>query len=466
MKKVLLLSPPYLPKYMRNARCDFVSLSDTQWFPIWLGYAGSLFEKKGYKVKLVDAPSYGFSHKETENIFLDYKPDLLVVYTGDKSEDNDVQFADSLLDSYVCDAAFVGPYYSISPKNTLAKSKNVIYGIEGEFEYPILEILQEKSLTDIKNLFWKDNDQIIENEKKPYLSGKELDDFPFVSDFFNRHLDFKYYRTPSEYHPFVDIMTGRGCCWGVCTYCLWVYTFIKGRTYNTRSIENVINEFNFIEKELPFIKSVMIQDDTFSFQRAREFSELKLKKGIKIPWSCYARAEIDFETLKLMKKAGCRNLHVGYESANNMILKRIGKGLTKEQMIKFTKDAKRAGLRIHGDFAIGFPGETRETVMETINWAYKIRPHTAQFQIMIPFKGTPFHKELHKNKWLKDGAPNYPNLSKEEMERLAKKAYRRFYLSFPYMLQSIRYPREHIFNHLKIIKRAIPSMFWSKWDVR
>lgn len=464
--KILLLSPPYIKKYIRNARCDFVSLSATQWFPIWLGYCGCLLEKNGHKVRLIDASAYGLTHQQAEEIFINYKPDLLVIYTGAKSEENDIEFTDMLLSKYNCASILVGPYFSISPIDTLAKSKRIIYGVIGEFEYPVLELLNGKNPKDIKNLIWKEDENIKINEERPYIRREELDSIPFVSDFFNRHLNFRFYRTPSEYHPFVDIMTGRGCVWGVCTFCLWVHSFIKGRVYNTRSIENVMEELSFIESKLSYIKSVMIQDDTFPLDRAMEFSEWKLKKGIKLPWSCYARGDIDYDTLKLMKKAGCRNLHVGYESASNNILKRIKKGLTKEGMTKFTQDAKRVGLRMHGDFAIGFSDETEETIIETIKWACELRPHTAQFQLMIPFKGTPFYNELKDKGWLNNGAPDYPHLSKERMENLAKMAYRKFYIGFPYFLQAIRYPQDHFLNHFKTIRHALPAMFWKRWDVR
>lgn len=464
--KVLLLSPPYLPGYMRNARCDFVSLSATQWFPIWLGYCGSLLEKSGHNIKLIDAPSYGLSHKKTKELFLDYKPDLLVVYTGQKSEKNDVDFIDDLLLEYSCPAVFVGPYFSIAPENTLAKSKRVKYGVYGEFEYPVLEFLQGRDVKEIKNFLIKENDSIKINNKRPNLSTVELDNIPFVSEFFYKHLDFKYYKAPSEYHPFIDLMTGRGCVWGLCTYCLWVHSFIKGGTYSIRSIDTVMDEFKFIEKYMPHVRSVMIQDDTFPDERAREFSMAKLKAGVKIPWSCYARGNLNFETLKVMKKANCRNLHVGFESADNQILKKIKKGVTKKRMTKFAEDAHRAGLRIHGDFAIGFPGESRESIEKTVQWACEIRPHTAQFQLMIPFPGTPFYEELKRNNCLLNNAPHFPGLSRKEMENMAKKAYRRFYISFRFIWQVMKHPYDLFFSRIKTYKHAIASVFWKKWDTR
>ncbi|MEQ8191330.1 MAG: hypothetical protein ABRQ39_25425, partial [Candidatus Eremiobacterota bacterium] len=117
--KILLLSPPYLKEYMRNARCDFVSLSGTQWYPILLGYSGALLAKYGYDVKLVDAPSYYLDHNDTKKIVKNFSPDLLVVYSGYKSEDNDVKFADELVEELNTNAVFVGPYASIAPENLL-----------------------------------------------------------------------------------------------------------------------------------------------------------------------------------------------------------------------------------------------------------------------------------------------------------------------------------------------------------
>jgi len=461
--KILLLSPPYVPEYMRNARCDFVSLSKTQWYPLWLGYCGAVLEKHGHEIKFIDAPSYGYGHRETEDMVLSYRPDFLVIYSGRLSEDNDIEFGERLVEKLGIEAVFVGPYASINPEGLLRKTKKIKYAVKGEFEYPMLELIEGKHPAEIQNLLYKEGEEIKINKERPLLSRKELDAIPFVTAFYKKHLDLKKYKAPSEYHPFIDLMTGRGCAWGRCTYCLWVYTFIPGGAYNTRSIENVIDEFRFIKKELPDVRSVMIQDDTFTEERAFEFSDALIKAGIKLPWSCYSRGNMKYETLKIMKAAGCRNLHVGYESAGKEVLTRIKKGVTKEKMTTFTLDAKRAVLRIHGDFAIGFPEETMESVKETIKWACELRPHTAQFQLMIPFPGTPFYDELKAKGWLKSGFPDYPDLPTEEMEVMAKYAYRKFYISIPFLKQAILHPYETVFSRLKTYYRAIPAIFWKKY---
>ena len=262
----------------------------------------------------------------------------------------------------------------------------------------------------------------------------------------------------------MDILTGRGCKWGLCTYCLWVHTYAKGPGYSTRSIENVIEELRFVERELPQVRSLMFQDDTFTEGRIVEFCEAKLKAGLKLRWSCYCRADLSAETLALMKRAGALNLHVGFESADNTILCNVKKGLTRERMTRFALDARRAGLRLHGDFALGFPGETRESAEATINWALEIRPHTAQFQLMIPFPGTPFYDLLSSKGWLdKNGYPNYPALSSADLEQISKRAYRRFYISPAYFAQMLAHPVETVFSRIGIYFKAVPAVFWKRY---
>lgn len=463
MKHILLLSPPYVPFYMRNARCDFVSLSKSQWFPLWLGYLGAFLEGKGFKVTLVDAPAQGLDHAQTEALVAGAQPDFLVVYPGRLSEDNDVAFTDRLVARLGVPAVFVGPYCSINPERCLEKSSRVDWAVSGEFEYPVWELVSGRDPATIAGLHRKTAEAIASLPPRPLLSGEELDAIPFVSDFFARHLDFRHYRVPSEKHPFVDILAGRGCAWGQCTYCLWVHSFIKGSVYNARSPENVARELAHIAKNLPHVRSVMLQDDTITDARARELAQAFLDVDNRLPWSCYSRANLDFETMVLMKRAGCRNLHVGFESADPGILRAIRKGISRERMTRFAADASRAGLRLHGDFAIGFPGETEATAEATIAWACALRPHTAQFQLMIPFPGTPFHADLAAKGWIKDGMADYPEIAAPRLEALAKKAYRRYYLSPWFARQILRHPVELFFRRLPTYARAVPSIFWKRY---
>jgi radical SAM superfamily enzyme YgiQ (UPF0313 family) len=449
---------------MRNARCDFVSLSATQWYPLWLGYAGAWLERCGHEVTLIDAPARRLAHQQAEGLLRQWRPDMLVTYTGQQSRRNDIAFADRLTAMLNCTGVLVGPYYSASPEETLRLAAVVQYGIEGEFEHPLAELAAGASPARVRNLLYRDNDKIVTNAGRPYLNTQELDAIPFVSRFFKRHVDIRDYKTISEFYPFMDLMTGRGCTWGRCIFCLWVHTFIKGSTYNLRSIDNVIEELAYIERDLPQVRSVMIQDDMLADDRALELAARKIKHRIRIPWSCYARSDLSYETMRVMKQADCRVLHVGYESADPKILGNIRKGVSHDKMNEFTFNAKRAGLRIHGDFVIGLPGETRETALATIRWAKKLNPHTAQFQLANVLEGTPFHKLLKHNGWLTpEGEPDYPDFSNEQIRRMAKYAYRSFYLSPQYALKCLRHPYEHFLGRLRTISVAVPAMLWRRW---
>jgi Fe-S oxidoreductase len=466
MKKVFLLSPPYLKNYMRNGRCDFVSNSGTQWYPVWLGMCGALLEREGCEVAFLDAPAAKVSAAQTKARFLEFKPDLLVVYTGKLSEDSDLALTNELLAAWPCQAVLVGPFFSIDPAAALAKGGAVRLGVRGEFERPLLALAGGADPKNIAGMLVREGENVTETPQTGYLERAELDALPFVSSFFHKHVDWRHYRTPSEPYPFTDIMTGRGCAWGHCIYCLWVSSFIKGKRYNTRSVENVLDELQYIETRMPHIRSVMLQDDTFPAERAAEFAEAKIRRNIRLRWSCYSRADLELETMRLMKRSGCLNLHVGFESGSATVLKTIRKGLTRERMSRFAAQAKEAGLRIHGDFAIGFPGETPESVKETVDWACAMRPHTAQFQLMIPFPGTEFDAILRQKGWIADGAPQYPGLSWAEMESLAKAAYRRYYVSLPYLLEVARHPLDLGFRKLGAYAAAIPAVCWKKWTVR
>jgi len=461
--KVLLLSPPYLPEYMRNARCDYVGLSTSQWYPIWLSYCGALLEKKGHKVRLIDAPAYGLDQQATSGAAQEFSPELIVVYSSTKSEESDIEFATSLKTLTGARLVFVGPFVSISPEEILRQGQEVDFAVEGEFDFPVLELAEGRSPEEIRNLFFRADGEIRENPPRPLLATAELDSLPFVTDFYRRHLDLRRYQVPQELFPFVDLFTGRGCCYGRCTFCLWPHSFIQGAVYNKRSIENVLDELEFVKEHIPQAKEVFIQDDTLPTDRARELSQAILSRGLEMVWSCYARGNMDYETLALMKRAGCRNLHIGYESASDEVLKNIKKGVSRERMTKFTEDAKRAGLRVHGDFLVGLNGETQESIKQTIRWAKELNPHTAQFSILNIYPSTPFYEYLSQHGFIQNGEPSYPHLTNEELRRWAKRGYAEFYLSWRYLKRILQEPKAHFLGQFRPIWRMLSSIFWRRW---
>lgn len=463
--RVLLISPPYLPDYMRNARCDYISLAKAQWLPIWLSYCGALLENKGFKVKLIDGPAEGLSHKKTLNRCVEFKPDWSVVYSSTKSEKNDIQFTKRLKKKTGSKTVFVGPFVSIDPKGLMKNDEEEVidFTVCGEFDYPVLELVRGSRPVNIKNLIYRKKGRVVENKIRPLLSRKELDKLPFVTKFYKKHLNLDNYFIPQEFHPFVDMFTGRGCVWGKCSFCLWVHSFIPGPTYNTRSVGNVISEIEWVLTNMPEVKEIFFQDDTLPAGRARELSKTIIKEKLKFNWGCYARADLDYQTLRLMKRAGCKSIHVGFESADQKILNTIRKGIRLEKMTRFAKNAVKLNLEIHGDFLVGLPGENERTVKKTISWAKKSGISSAQFSILNLYEKTPLYELLYKKGCLRNGEPSYPNFSNTEIRMWAKKAYKEFYFSWSYFTWCLKNPYRRIFRRWRSIIKMIGSVLWRRW---
>lgn len=436
--KVFLLNPPYLKNFIRSSRCTWLPISGSNWYPIFLAYTTGWLENHGHDVKLVDAPVAGFTPSEIFNIAQKFNPELLVLYVSEQSLKNDIRIGEKIKKITRCEIVLVGPWCATAPKKILQKNLSVDEVVKREFDDVVLDLANGKDKKQIKGLVYRHGKKVIENPEREFLDSKYLDKFPFVTQVYKNHLPVTKYHQASLLHPFVDLFTARGCTWGKCTYCLWPHTIQKGASYRARSLDNVIDELKYIKKELPFVKEVFIQDDMLPAARARALSQAILKNKIDMKWSCYVKGDIDYQTLSLMKKSGCRYLHVGYESADNQILKNACKGVTVEKMKEFTEHTRRLGLKIHGDFIIGLPGENRETIRKTIIWAKNLRIEGYQFFIPQPHESTPLYAWLAKRGFLtKKGDIDYPYFNRHQLSFWRFKAMKEIYLNPQYIFRTL-----------------------------
>src|SRR6201747_992684 len=189
----------------------------------------------------------------------------------------------------------------------------------------------------------------------------------------------------------------------------------------------------------PQVKEFFFDDDTFTdnLPRAEAIARELGKMGV--TWSCNAKANVPRETLKVLKDNGLRLLLVGYESGNQQILYNIKKGMRIEVARKFTKDCHELGVKIHGTFILGLPGETKDTIEETIRFATDINPHTIQVSLAAPYPGTFLYKQAVENNWfdggdhlLTDGGTqiaqlSYPHLPAALIFDKVEEFYKRFY---------------------------------------
>lgn len=462
--KVLLLNPPYQENFIRSARSTWPSISGSNWYPIFLAYATGWLEKHGHEAKLLDALVENLPEKEVLKQVKEFQPELIALYISEQSLKKDLKIGLKIKKISGAKLILVGPWCSANPEKILRLSKEIDGIVPREFDQVLLDLANQIPEEKIKGLVFRSGKKIVSNPPGIFLETKQLDQFPFVSGIYKKHLQIKKYHQASLLHPFVDLFTGRGCSWGKCSFCLWPHTIHQGApNYRTRSAKNVIKELLFIKKELPEVKEVFFQDDTLPPWRAKELSQLIIKNKIKLTWSCYSRADafMDLSTLKLMKKAGCRFLHVGYESSNPKILKNINKGTTPAIMKKFTENCRKAGLKIHGDFILGLPGETEQTIKQTIKWAQSLGIEGYQFFIPQPQPETPLYNYLQKKGYLKkDNQISYPQLSNDRLNYWRFKAMRSIYFTPRYLLNTLENlnSKEDFFRLLRTGFFALPKM--------
>jgi len=449
--KIYLLNPPYIDNFVRCGRWQGVAArGGTLYYPIWLAYATGVLAREEHTVKLVDAIAFKWDRKKVEEDVKKFKPDLIVADSNFSSLRNDSNVAKLLKDGTGAVSVLVGPPVSQFPERILTNG-GVDFAARLEYDFTVRNIAEAvedgKSFENISGISYKEHGKIIHNSDREFITSEELDEIPFVSKVYKEHLNIKEYFLGHTLYPMVQIFTGRGCP-NRCTFCSWPKT-LMGRKYRVRSAGNVVDEFEYITKELPEVKEIFIEDDSFTIGKNRikdVCSEIQ-RRGLDITWSCNARANLDYESMKAMKEAGCRLLDVGYESGSDEILKNIKKGITTDDSRKFTKDAKRAGLMILADFIFGMPGETRETAEQTIRFAKEVKPNQVQFAVATPIPGTEFYDYVKESGFLlvdnleesldKDGFQkcivSYPEFTKEDIENYVDRGLKEYYLSPSYI---------------------------------
>lgn len=458
--KVYFVNPPFKAEYgkfSRENRSPAVTRSGTLYYPLWLIYAAAVCEKDGFDIRFLDAPATPLNEEQSTDIIAKdgENTKLFVVSTSTPSIYNDVSFAEKLKgrypDAYVM---LVGTHPSALPVETLEISKKIDAVARKEFDYIVRDVARAlrdgKNPNEVKGLTYRENGEIKANPDMEYIT--ELDEIPFAAEFIKNHLNERDYFFAASSYPEIQIFTGRGCM-ARCNFCVYPQT-MHGHQYRLRTPENVVAEFQYITDNFPDVKEVVIEDDTFTAQKDRviEICRLLVEKGLnkRLKWLCNARANLDLETMKAMKAAGCHLIIPGIESGSQQILNNIKKGTTIEQIRSYIASAKKAKLMVHACYMVGNNGETQETMNETLKLALKLNTDTAQFYPLLPFPGTEAYYWAKTNGYIngdyadyvkEDGTINcvlkLPNLSSEELVKFCDDARRKYYLRPRYILHRI-----------------------------
>jgi hopanoid biosynthesis associated radical SAM protein HpnJ len=329
---------------------------------------------------------------------------------------------------------FVGPPVTVEPEKTLQASRAIDFIVRREFDHQIVDYANGKPLSELPGVSYWDGDKIRHNPEGPVIEN--LDDLPWVTKVYQRDLDFRRYNVPFLLNPFISLYTSRGCP-AMCTFCLWPQTH-SGHRWRLRSVDDIVNECRWALENFPGLKEIFFDDDTFNYKKDRTIALCKELKKLNFTWSCTSRVTTDYETLKAMKEAGCRLMIVGYESGDPQILKNIKKGATVDMARRYTRDAHSLGLIIHGDFIVGLPGETRESLRRTIDFAKELNTETIQVSIAHPYPGTEFYDYVKQNGLITLDSmtddtghqlPNiiYPGLDRAELVDWVERFYGEYY---------------------------------------
>ncbi len=447
--KVLLINEPYVKEFNRTQRWAARTRGRVLRAPDWLAYATAVLERAGIQAKLFDFPAEGLDKDDLRLLVRNEQPDFVVLDSTTPSIYSDLDCARICKEETPARVIMVGPHSSALPEETLALSNGAVDVVcIGEYDETVLDVVTHYSrVSEVVGICYLDDGIPRRSSPRPLI--QDLDSLPFPAW---HQLDLMKYFDGSKLYPYIDIFSGRGCPHG-CVFCLWPQV-MHGHRIRLRSPRCVVDEMEYDIKLCPQVArggEFFFEDDTFTLVKdnAMAICEEVLRRGLKITFSVNARTDTaDEELFALLKRAGCRQLLVGFESGDQGILDTMKKKETVEDARRFMELAHKVGLDVHGCFVLGLPGETEQTMEHTIRFALDLGLHTVQFSAAVPFPGTRYFEYCQENgllkadrwdAWLEDGeqAPvvDYPGLDKDAVKKAVDQGLKKFYFRPSYMIK-------------------------------
>jgi hopanoid biosynthesis associated radical SAM protein HpnJ len=432
MMRALFLQAPSFEGFDGGAGARYQMKREVKsfWFPTWLAQAAAMVPGS----KIIDAPPHGLTFEDIEDDVRSH--DFIVVHTSTPSFKSDVKTAGMIRAvNPTAKIGFIGAKVAVEPQESLEAAPAIDFVCRNEYEFTIKELSEGADWSTIKGLSYRGPDgKIFHNLEREVLM--DMDRLPSVLPLY-KQLKVENYFGGYLKHPYMSWYTGRGCK-SRCTFCLWPQT-IGGHKYRAMSIDRVVEDVKYVMKEFPQVKEIFFDDDTLTDDHPRVEALAQALGPLGVTWSCNAKANVPRKTLEVMKANGLRLLLVGYESGNQKILHNIKKGMLVEVARRFAKDCRELGIVVHGTFILGLPGETTETIQETLQFAKDVNPRTLQVSLAAPYPGTFLYKQAKENGWFASDvdlltdegtqiAPlNYPHLGHAEIFDSVEEFYKKFY---------------------------------------
>ena len=442
-KKVYLIYPPS-PVMNREERCqqptdDLIVIPPLP--PMDLLYLASVAREQGYLPTVKDYSFYSQTLEDFTNDISELKPRYVVVNAATPTLESDLEvlrIAKEVLGDEVITIA-KGAHFNFLAREVMQDHDFIDIVMCGESELTFGEILKEKPLSEIHGICFRQEFEIIQTPKRPF--NDNLDSLPYPA---RDLIDNSLYTRPDNGKVQAVIKVSRGCPYH-CFFCL--ATPLSGAVVRKRSPENILGEIRECVEKYG-IKNFVFWSDIFNLEKGwtRELCQKIIDSKLNITFSTNTRADsADVETIKLMKKAGCRLVSIGIESGCQQMLDKMGKKITLEQVRKTVAAFKREHIQIYAYYVIGLPWETKETIEQTLNFAKSLNTEYVSFYTAAALVGTRFYDYVEQNNLGElnyDKPYYYPSvrthsLSRDEVFELHKKLVRSYYLRPGYILKML-----------------------------
>lgn len=419
-----------------NPNTQYIGRRLTVFPPMGILYISSMLIKSGYDVRVVDADTDNLSFSDIQGVVSEYRPKIIGITMNTLQSRAAFEIAEKLKKLNELKIVVGGPHPSALKGEILKRCEAIDAVVFGEGEKTFLELTKaiedDRGLETVQGVCFREDNEIRTNDAREPISN--LDELPFPA----LHLLNPIHRYPGAYpvgaRPTIQVMASRGCPFQ-CTFCsnpVWE------KKIRLRSPESILSEVKWLRENFK-VREVFFQDDTFNIDRewfkaiCNGLIETGLNKKIifKSPFRANERL-VDSDLLKLAKKAGFWMIFYGVESGNQKVLDTIKKNLRLEELERAFRLTKKAGIKTYASFMVGNPGDNRDTVQDTINFAKKIDPDYYGFAIAMPYPGSEFYLIAKESGWLKEDVNNYdinnyilntPNFGPGEVEELVRHAY-------------------------------------------
>jgi anaerobic magnesium-protoporphyrin IX monomethyl ester cyclase len=455
--RIALVNPPFPPGVKRHPPN----------VPLGLAYLAAVAEKNGHAVSVIDCLPVDMDHNEMKKQVAAFDPDIIGITSTTSTFQSALQATHVLKESYPNALTVLGgPHVTFMDTSTLNECPDVDVVVRREGEETLLDLARyvanEKQLDEVAGITFRKNGKIAQMPDRPLIQN--LDQLPFPA---LKHFPLDKYKIYGR--TYLPIITSRGCPFQ-CSFC--VSSRMVGNTLRARSPKNVVDELEWL-KTVHDAEAYVFYDDILTFNRKRIYDlcdEIKSRK-IGLPWDCTTRVDyVSRELLAKMREANCQEVFFGVESGCQRILDAVHKRTSIELNERAIKWAKEAGLFVAVSVVVGYPGETRETLKQTLEFIRRVKPDDAYLSVAMPFPGTELRTLVEKMGWkLTSDWSRYdtmtpvfenPDLPSEEITHTRETFYNGFYSLRYFLRQAVKgYQRGNFYSKI-MARTALNHFLW------